>query len=244
MGNQSTTLSDSLEELNARFEDAEPGEILRWGHQQFGNSMVMGTGFGPSGMVLLHYLNRWNLDVPIFYLDTHLLFKETYELRDRLEEEFNIRFIRVGTNMTVNQQNWKYGERLWEKNPDKCCYMRKVQPLKNFLDDKNAWVTGVRRQQADTRADADLVEWDSFNEVYKINPLAHWSNDDIWMYIHLNELPYNPLHDHGYPSIGCLPCTAKVKDENDERAGRWAGLSKTECGIHQPDRVIDEHETN
>ena len=244
MEHQILSHSDSLKKINEELDSADPGEILEWAFNRFGGSMVMGTGFGPSGMVLLHYLNRHKLDVPVFYLDTHLLFQETYDLRDRLEEQFNVRFIRVGTSMSIRQQDRKYGERLWDSNPDKCCYMRKVEPLKEFLDDKGAWVTGIRRQQADTRADADIVEWDAFNRVNKINPLAHWSSEEIWTYIRLNELPYNPLHDHGYPSIGCIPCTSKASASNDERAGRWAGMSKTECGIHQPQSLTNGNKTD
>lgn len=226
---------EQLVKLNAYFEHSHPDEILAWGIETYGADIVLGTGFGPSGMFLIHRLYEQDLDMSVFYLDTHLLFEETYELRDRIEQYFGLNITRVNPELTVGEQAQKYGERLWEKDPNLCCRLRKVLPLRNFLTDKKAWVTGVRRSQSSTRQDTQIVEWDPENEVVKINPLVGWTTEEVWDYIYLHELPYNPLHDHGYPSIGCIPCTQPVREEkNDERAGRWNGLEKTECGIHLP----------
>ncbi|MEX2639119.1 MAG: phosphoadenylyl-sulfate reductase [Balneolales bacterium] len=222
----------SVEELNERFSDGDVDAILRWGWEVFGNKMVIGTGFGPSGAVLMHKTHQLKLPFKVFYLDTNLLFRQTYELRDRYAELFGVLFERVSTGVSLEDQAGQFGEKLWNTNPDKCCHIRKVLPLQNHLKDKQVWVTGVRRDQSASRKKTRLFEWDSLNEVLKLNPLAGWTADDVWLYIKLYDLPYNPLHDHGYPSIGCQPCTKPVADESDERSGRWSGNAKTECGIH------------
>lgn len=222
-----------IDSLNARFEDAYPDEILAWGFETFGAEMVLGTGFGPSGVFLIDRLQTNDIDIPIFYLDTNLFFEETYHLRDRLEARYSIDITRVATDLSLEEQAEKYGDELWNDDPNRCCHLRKVLPLRNYLADKKAWITGVRRSQSESRQQTDVIEWDPENEVIKINPLANWTSQDVWDYIHIRELPYNPMHDEGYPSIGCIPCTEPVdSDEEDERAGRWNGSDKTECGIH------------
>lgn len=224
-----------LDNLNKQFEAAGPDQVLIWGYYFFGSDMVLGTGFGPSGMFLIYRLHHLGIEIPIFYLDTHLLFNETYELKDRIEKRFNIDITRVSTDLSLEEQAEKYGDELWKRNPNRCCYLRKVLPLRNYLSDKRAWITGVRRSQSETRKQTQFVEWDPENEVIKINPLANWTGTEVWNYIRGKGLPYNPLHDEGYPSIGCIPCTQPVDiDEEDERAGRWTNADKTECGIHIP----------
>ncbi|NGP87194.1 phosphoadenylyl-sulfate reductase [Fodinibius halophilus] len=227
-------LSDELlSGLNTQFEMAGPDEVLLWGYDTFGAGMVLGTGFGPSGMFLIYRLWELGIEVPIFYLDTHLLFDETYALRDRVEKRFNIQITRVSTDLSLEEQADEYGEKLWKTDPNKCCQLRKVLPLRNYLSDKEAWVTGVRRSQSETRKNTQYVEWDPENEVVKLNPLANYTAEQVWNYIHSKNLPYNPLHDEGYPSIGCIPCTEAVgQTVSDERSGRWNGNEKTECGIH------------
>jgi len=220
-------LTGKLEGLNTEFEAAEPDQVLKWGFETFGTGMVLGTGFGPSGIFLIHRLQKLELPVPVFYLDTQLLFNETYELRDRIEERFDIRITRVTPELSVEEQEKKYGEELWKSNPNHCCFMRKVLPLRNYLSDKKAWITGVRRNQSETRSQTDIIELDPDNDVFKINPLAAWTDEDVWKYIHEHDLPYNPLHDAGYPSIGCIPCTRPVNaGEEDTRSGRWSGSDK------------------
>lgn len=226
-------LPELFHDLNERFKGSEPDEILQWGFRKFGKNMVLGTGFGPSGMLLIHRIFSLNIPVTVFYLDTNLLFPETYRLRDELEERFGIEILPV-SGLSLDEQAKKHGDELWKTDPDKCCYLRKVEPLQNYLSDKKAWVTGVRRSQSDTRQQTEIIEWDPMNRVVKINPLAQWTNDDVWNYIKIHELPYNSLHDEGYPTIGCIPCTEPADPKKDERSGRWKNLSKTECGIHTP----------
>ena len=232
--------SEALDRLNQAFEKAGPDRLLQWGFDSFGTEMALGTGFGPSGMFLIHRLYELEIAFPIFYLDTHLLFEETYALRDRIEERFDILITRVSTDLSLEEQEQKYGAELWKTSPNRCCYLRKVLPLRNYLADKKAWITGVRRNQSETRKQTRKVEWDPENEVVKINPLADWSDDRVWDYIHQHDLPYNPLHDEGYPSIGCIPCTQPVNEDEDQRAGRWSGSEKTECGIHLPSQEFQQ----
>lgn len=229
--------SSELDRLNQQFETAEPGEILSWGYETFGREMVLGTGFGSSGVYLIHQLQMYGIEIPIFYLDTNLLFDSTYELRDTLEARYNIDITKVTPELSLKEQAARFGDEFWNRNPNQCCFYRKVLPLRNYLSDKKAWVTGIRRSQSETRNQVRIVDWDEENEVIKINPVAHWNGENIWDEIHRLDLPYNPMHDEGYPSIGCIPCTQPVdaSKESDDRNGRWNGSDKTECGIHFPE---------
>ena len=227
---------ESLYKVRRILEKQTPEAILRWGIATFSPDVAMATSFGPSGIVLLHMMAEHRPGTPVFYLDTGLFFDETYRLRDRLAERFGIDFIGIKPEQTVDEQAAAHGPALWERNPDQCCALRKVQPLRDFLSDKRAWITGIRRNQAATRANTAVVDWDRANGLVKLNPLAHWTDEEIWAYIQIYELPYNELHDQGYPSIGCWPCTKPVAPGDDQRAGRWSGRAKIECGIHlQPD---------
>ena len=230
---ESTRISEKeIGKLNALFDGAAPDKILRWVVETYGDDAVLSTGFGASGLVLMHQLSLVRPGAIAFYLDTDLLFGETYELIDRIRERMNLNLVRVRPELTVAEQAEKHGDRLWESRPDQCCYIRKVLPLQNFLSDKKAWITGIRRDQSETRKDTALFSYDENHDVLKINPLATWSEEEVWSYIKINDLPYNELHDKGYPSIGCWPCTRAVAEGEDPRAGRWAGSGKTECGIH------------
>lgn len=222
-----------IRRLNALFEGSGPDRILEWVMDRYGNDAVLSSGFGASGMVLMHQLSLVRPGSIAFYLDTDLLFKETYELIDRIEERMDLQLIRVRTPVSLDEQAREYGERLWKSRPDMCCHIRKVLPLRSFLEDKRAWITGIRRDQSESRRDTPHFQWEEEFEVLKVNPVATWSEEEIWSYIHINELPYNELHDKGYPSIGCWPCTRAVRDGEDLRAGRWDGMAKTECGIHR-----------
>ena len=223
-----------LEELNQKLGTGSTDKILQWGFDCFGKKMVIGTGFGLSGMVILDRIQKLNLPVTVFYLDTEQLFPETYQLKEKIREWFQVNIEAVHPELSLNEQAQKFGKELWKKDPDKCCYLRKMQPLENYLSGKKAWVTGVRRSQADTRKETEIIEWDPENQVVKINPLARWSEKDVWNYIEENNLPYNPLHDRGYPTIGCVPCTVPADTGNGNRTGRWKNQEKTECGIHIP----------
>jgi len=175
------------------------------------------------------------LDVDVVELDTHLFFKETYETRERLVERYGLSLIRPEV-ITVAEQHKREGPNLWESNPDRCCHIRKVEPLLETLRPYDAWVSGIRRGQSPSRANARKVERSERYGVWKIQPLADWSEEDVWTYIMANEIPYNPLHDAGYRSIGCIPCTRPTNPDEEERAGRWAGSDKLECGIHLEER--------
>jgi phosphoadenosine phosphosulfate reductase len=211
---------------------ARPEEVLRWGFRHFAPGIALATGFGPEGVVLMHMVSRLRPDTTVFYLDTGLLFPETYALRDRLAERLRLRFTRVSTELTLEEQEERHGPELWAREPDRCCRLRKVDPLRRFLRTQGAWITGIRRDQTAHRASAGVVEWDRANGLVKLNPLAAWSQEEVWTYLHLFELPTNPLHERGFPSIGCHPCTRAVAPGADPRSGRWQGLGKTECGIH------------
>jgi phosphoadenosine phosphosulfate reductase len=206
-------------------------EVLVWAYEQFGDRMCLTCSWQKQSSVLVHMVSELGLGIPVIELDTQLFFKETYETRDRLVERYGLKLIRPEV-LSVAEQHAQEGPNLWERDPDRCCHLRKVEPLERTLAQYDAWVSGIRREQALTRADATRVEWSERYGVWKIQPLVDWDAKRVQAYIHVNEIPYNPLHDVGYPSIGCIPCTRPVLRDEDERAGRWAGSDKIECGIH------------
>jgi phosphoadenosine phosphosulfate reductase len=219
-------------ELNTLFENYSTDEILEYVYKEFGDDVAMSTGFGPSGLVLMHKLSLLKPGASVFYLDTDLLFGETYTLIGQLKKTLNLEFVRVRSHMSLEQQAVSYGKDLWVNNADRCCFIRKVLPLKAFLHDKKAWISGVRRDQSSTRKQADIISWNEQYGAYKVNPLAKWTEDEVWDYIRYHQIPYNELHDKDYPSIGCVPCTKPIESGQNIRSGRWAGTNKTECGIH------------
>lgn len=222
-----------LAEVAASFESAPLEEILQWSIDEFGDGLCLATSFGPQSIVLMHALSRLNSKAEIFYLDTGLLFPETYALRDQLAQRFGARFTRVIPELSIEQQARRYGDRLWLRQPDDCCELRKVFPLQRFLRDKPAWISGVRSRHNELRAATPILHWDEVNQAVKLNPLVGWSSEEIWAYLDRYELPRNPLHGQGYPSLGCQPCTRAVRPGEHPRAGRWPGFQKTECGIHR-----------
>lgn len=229
----------NLPSINRRFEFLDPRETLRWGLATFGEDITLASGFGPSGIVLMHMATRIRPNLKVFYLQTDLLFPETLALRDRLSERLNITFTEVHSGLSLATQEQRHGPALWRLNPDLCCHLRKVEPLRRHLKENKAWITAIRRDQSPSRRHTPIVSWDGANQLLKLCPLAHWTREQVWVYIRQHDLPYNELHDAGYPSIGCMPCTRAVAAGEDSRAGRWAGSSKIECGIHiQPDGKI------
>ena len=224
--------STDLPLWNRALEMADPEDVIRWSLAVYGNRLTMGTGFGASGLVLLDMTMRVYPKADVFFIDTSLLFPETYALKDRLEARYDMQFRRVaGIGMAA--QKAQYGDQLWAHAPDICCHMRKVRPLAAALDGRAAWMTALRRDQSATRRETPILQWNEGHQVAKIAPLARWSEDDCWRYIRYYNLPYNPLHDQGYPSIGCAPCTRSVLPGEELRAGRWAGhQQKIECGLH------------
>ncbi len=223
---------DEIAMLADQFSRSYPYEILAWAALHFGIGLVMSTGFGPEGIVILHILNRIAPETTVFYLDTDLFFPETYALRDKLELHFGMKFHRVTSTLSLDQQNAQDGPELWSREPDRCCHLRKVEPLRAYLQTKQAWITSIRRDQTRQRASARVVEWDATNSLIKLNPLVNWSNDQVWNYLYYFGLPHNELHHKGYPSIGCTHCTQPVSQGADPRSGRWKGHQKVECGIH------------
>jgi len=227
------TSDEELQDLASEFEMREPQQVLRWALEEFGNDVALATGFGAEGCVLVHMLSQIDRFARIFYLDTDVLFPETYALREQLEVRYGVRFERRATVLSLEDQSKQFGEQLWERQPDLCCKLRKVEPLLETLGDLSAWITAIRRDQTPARATAGIVERDQKFGLIKINPLAGWSSFDVWRYIAKHDVPYNPLHNSGYSSIGCKPCTTAVRIGEDPRAGRWRGAQKTECGLHQ-----------
>jgi len=224
--------TEKLKQLNEIFMHCPPAELLRWGFKHFAPDIALATGFGPEGIVLMHQILQIRPETTMFYLDTDLLFPETYALRDELSRRYGFHFTRVHCGLSLADQEQQHGPELWARSPDRCCYLRKVEPLRRFLSTQRAWISGIRRDQTPFRANAQLIEWDYTNRIVKFNPLAYWHGEEVWDYIHSHQLPFNPLHTQGYPSIGCWPCTRPVAPGNDPRSGRWAGWAKTECGIH------------
>ena len=206
-------------------------ECLLWAYDRFGDKLCLTCSWQKQSSVLVHMVGELGIDVPVIELDTGLFFAETYATRERLVERYALELIRPEV-ITIAEQHRREGPNLWESNPDRCCHVRKVEPLERALKDYDAWISGIRREQSLTRKDAQRVEFSERYDVWKIQPLVDWDAKRVDAYIHVNEIPYNPLHDAGYPSIGCIPCTRPVSRDQDERAGRWADSDKIECGIH------------
>jgi phosphoadenosine phosphosulfate reductase len=223
---------EELPLLADNFERSYTHENIAWAAHVYGQGLAMATGFGPEGIVIMHIVSQVAPKTQIFYLDTDLFFPETYALRDELERRFDLAFVRVATPLSLDQQTEQYGPELWTRDPNQCCRLRKVDPLRAYLKQKQAWITGIRRDQTRTRQDAKPIEWDKTNGLVKLNPLLNWSHEQVWTYIYLFDLPTNALHKNGYPSIGCWPCTRPAAEGADPRSGRWVGFKKVECGIH------------
>ena len=226
---------EELTEANTRLSGATPHEILRWAVERFYPRLTMATAFGAEGCILLHVLAEIEPRVRVFNLDTGYQFPETLELRDRIAERYGIQVELIKPETTVAEYERPYDRPLYQTNSDQCCYDRKIIPLRRALVGYDAWITAIRSEQSAHRAAVTIVGPDPKFGLVKINPLLGWTRRDIWAYIVTHNVPYNPLHDHGYASIGCWPCTRPVAAGQDERAGRWAGQAKTECGLHSLD---------
>lgn len=229
--------SAELQTLNERFATASTATVLTWAWEQFGPRAAIGTSFQGAGLVLLHLAKERGLGFPVFTLDTGLLFPETVELKGRLEAFLGCQIEALSPDLTLEQQQAAHGSELWRRDPDLCCTLRKVLPLRDRLATLDCWITGLRRQQSETRAQIEVVEQYLFDEttgreIVKLNPMANWSRETVWAYLREHRVPYNPLQDRGYRSIGCRPCTQPTAAGDNERAGRWTGFQKAECGIH------------
>lgn len=221
-----------FESVAAELENATPQEIISWALTEFSGQVAIATGFGAEGIALIDMAVKSAPHPDVFFLDTGFLFSETHQLRRRIEDRYGIHIRGVRTSLTPEQQEERYGPELWARDPDLCCHLRKLDPLKEALRGLDGWMTAIRRDQTAARSNARPVEWDARWHLIKVNPLVRWTKRDVWRHILENNVPYNPLHDEGYPSIGCTHCTRPVLIGENDRAGRWAGRAKTECGLH------------
>ncbi|WP_312111336.1 phosphoadenylyl-sulfate reductase [Brevibacillus reuszeri] len=233
MSNRHLMADEELQVWADLLEAKSPQEVLVKAVENYAGGLVLASSFGAEDVVLIDMLHNLAPTIPVFYLDTNKHFEETYATRNKLQERYGTKFIQVLPKMTLDEQAREHGEKLWEKDPHLCCQIRKVEPLQRVLSGYQAWITGIRREQSPTRANAKKVEWDGKFDLVKFNPLADWTDGQVWEYIHAHDVPYNPLHDNHYPSIGCSVCTKAVQPGQDPRAGRWAGFAKTECGLHK-----------
>jgi phosphoadenosine phosphosulfate reductase len=218
--------------------DAAPEAVVAWMLARFADErLVLTTSFGMEGCALIDMIARHGRPVPVIYLDTMFLFPETYALRDRMVERYpHLIFENRGTTFTPEEQAKRYGPELWRRDPDECCRLRKVEPMYQALAGVDVWVTGLMRSQSAARAGLQVVGWDWQYRVLKVNPLATWDRAKVWDYVHRHDVPYNELHERGYPTIGCTHCTVAVAGAaptDYSRAGRWSGTYKKECGLHE-----------
>jgi phosphoadenosine phosphosulfate reductase len=223
---------EQIAAANRMLGGATAQHILLWAVTQFHPRLTMATAFGAEGCVLLHLLAEIEPRVRVFNLDTGYQYVETLELRERIRKRYGIAVEMVRPELTVAAYEARHGGPLYRTNHNRCCHDRKIVPLRRALAGYDAWITAIRRDQTADRALADVVQWDAKFNLVKINPLLHWTRKDVWDFVLAHEVPYNPLHDQGFPSIGCWPCTGPVAADQDERAGRWAGTAKKECGLH------------
>jgi len=227
-------LTKEFEETQAFAEGWSVDETLRWAFDTYGEDVAMASAFGVEGMVLIDHAARIHPGFRLFTIDTQFLFPETYELMERVEKRYGIKIERVDPALSAAEQEAEHGPALWGRNPDLCCGIRKVEPQKRKLATLRAWISAIRRDQTSTRAKAKRLEIDPKAEIVKINPMVDWSSDQVWAYVREHDVPYNPLHDRNFPSIGCTHCTRAVLPGEDPRSGRWSNFGKTECGLHLP----------
>ena len=224
-----------LAEASQRLESAEPDEIIRWAVERYSSKLTMATAFGPEGCLILHWLASIAPETYVFNLETGYQFKETLELRERIRERYGLEVIYEYPETTVSAYEQAHGGPLYRSEPTRCCGDRKIAVIQRVLTRFDAWMSGIRRDQSPDRAVSPIVGWDKKFGVVKISPLANWTKARVWERIVRDDVPYNPLHDKGYVSIGCWPCTRAITAGEDERAGRWSGSAKTECGLHLRD---------
>jgi phosphoadenosine phosphosulfate reductase len=209
-----------------------PQQVLAWAFETFGSGVAISSAFGAEGMVLIDMASRVSKDFRLFTIDTEFLFPETYNLMDRIEEKYGITIEKIYSALSPEEQGRTHGTALWTRDPDLCCSLRKVEPLRLKLSELSAWITSIRRDQTSVRSVANRIEWDAKFGLVKINPIVDWNSKQVWRYIHDHDVPFNELHNQDYPSIGCTHCTRAIRPGEDPRAGRWAGFVKTECGLH------------
>jgi phosphoadenosine phosphosulfate reductase len=233
---------DEVKDLNVRFEDEHPSEILRWALTESRLERVgIASAFQAEGTAVIHMASRIRPDVPILFLETGFHFAETLAFKEQLAERFGLNVVDLTGDHTVESQEQKFGPRLYESNPKLCCDLNKVIPFNRALAQLDGWITSLRRDSAWTRQNTPIVyqyECQPGHMLVKVNPVANWSRPQIWRYLKENDIPHHPLYDLGFASIGCAPCTRVVFPGEDERAGRWSGIMKTECGIHAEEAAL------
>lgn len=215
----------------AELEGADALEVLSWAATTFGRRLAVASSMQDA--VLAHLVSLVLPDVDVLFLDTGYHFSETLATREEVDRLLPVTVVDVAPRQSVAEQDVEYGARLHDRDPDLCCFLRKVDPLAKALQPYQAWVSGIRRDESPTRAQTSVVDWDDAHGLVKINPLVRWSAADVETYASEHDLPVNPLTRQGYPSVGCAPCTRRVAAGEDPRSGRWAGLGKTECGINR-----------
>lgn len=218
-------------------EQTDTGTFVAWTLERFGHlPMALTTQFGMEGCALIDMYAEAGARLTVVYLDTMFLFPETYALRDRLAARYpRLRFENRGSALTPEVQATIHGEALWRTAPDRCCDLRKVQPMTEALRGLDVWITGITRSQSHVRAEAPLIGWDWQFQLLKVNPLVRWDRQRVWDYVREHDVPYNPLHERGYPTLGCVQCTRPVAGAGAadySRLGRWDSSDKTECGLH------------
>lgn len=221
-----------LQQQSVELESASPQEILQYAVERFAPRFTMATAFGPEGMTLIHMLAEIAPETPIFNLDTGYQFAETLELRERVKQRYGIEVELKRPETTVEEYEALHGGPVYKTDPNRCCFDRKLRVLHEAARGMYAWASAIRRDQSEDRGRAAIVGWDAKFQLVKISPLANWTKKQVWKLITDHDIPYNPLHDKGYPSVGCWPCTRAVQLGEDERAGRWSGFEKKECGLH------------
>ena len=230
--------AEFLQELAAEsqaLEQATPQEILRWAVERYAPKFTMATAFGPEGMTIIHMLAEIAPETPVFNLDTGYQFEETLQLRERVKQRYGMEVELKRPELSVVEYEAAHGGPVYKTDPNQCCHDRKIVVLKQAAVGFDAWASAIRRDQSPDRATAPIVAWDKKFGLVKISPLANWTKKQVWGLISQHDIPYNPLHDQGYTSVGCWPCTRSILPGEDERAGRWSGFAKTECGLHTSD---------
>lgn len=225
-------MKDEVRAVQAAADKWNAEVALRWAFDRLSRQVALVSAFGPEGMVLIDMAARIQRSFRLITIDTDFLFPETHELMAEVEERYGVVIEKIHPALSPAEQERAHGAALWKRDPDRCCGLRKVEPLRRKLAELRGWITSIRRDQTAARARARKLEWDAKFELVKINPLADWSAEEVWNYIRRNDVPYNELHERGYPSIGCTHCTRAILAGEDARAGRWPGLEKIECGLH------------
>ena len=218
-------------QIAAEVEAMSAGDAIAWALETFRLDLRFAISFQKTSSVIVDLAHRLDGAASFFYLDTDLLFDETYTTRDALADRYSIDFQRYA-GISVEEQESLHGANLWRRHPDACCGIRKVEPMRAALRGAECWVSGIRRVDSKTRAGATKFGWDKRFGLWKLNPLADWTDEQVWNHIRENDVPYNSLHDEGYPSIGCTHCTTRPGTGEDARAGRWAGTDRAECGLN------------